>query len=119
MAQKNCIDCGCEIDRTGKWQPGRRCHSCYQVKIDKKRKQLKKMCVEYHGNKCSSCGGVFPIAVYDFHHTDNDRNNRKDKTIGHMTHDCRKWETITEELDRCVMLCANCHRIEHYGDTML
>ena len=114
MATKHCIDCGDLINREGKWKPGRRCHSCYQQKIYRKRENLKQACVDYHGGKCADCGNTFPNPVYDFHHLAEDRNNQKDKTIGHMTHDCRKWETIQEELDKCVMLCANCHRMRHF-----
>ena len=110
MAQKNCIDCNCLIDRTGKWKPGRRCHNCYKKKIYRKRKELKQLCVDYHGDKCLDCGKSFPNPVYDFHHIE----DNKDSCIGHMTHKCQSWETISGELDKCVMLCANCHRIRHF-----
>ena len=67
--------------------------------------------VEYKGNKCCKCGGSFHQAVYDFHHID---GSTKDACIGHMTHNCRPWTVIQEELDKCEMLCANCHRVEHF-----
>ena len=87
---------------------------CYAQSIVLKRKKLKRKCVEWGGNKCNDCGEVFPDCVFDFHHLEEDRNNQKDKTIGHMTHACRPWQVIQEELDKCVMLCANCHRIRHF-----
>ena len=87
---------------------------CYSKRIKQRREELKKKAVEYAGDKCSDCGQTFPQCVYDFHHTEEDRNNKKDKTIGHMTHDCRPWKVIKEEVDKCVLLCANCHRLRHF-----
>ena len=62
---------------------------------------------------CSRCGdSVHPVAM-DFHHINKDRKKRsiRDGTrIG--------WDQLQEELKKCDLVCANCHRIiEHteYG----
>jgi hypothetical protein len=26
------------------------------------------------------------------------------------------WKTIMKEIDKCVALCSNCHRIEHWTE---
>ena len=84
---------------------------CYYQDIKVKRTELKVRAVEYKGRTCSDCGQSFPPAVFDFHHTD----GSKDDNVGTMTHNCRPWKVIKEELDKCVMLCANCHRLRHFA----
>jgi len=51
---------------------------------------------------------VFPDSVYEFHHRD---PNEKDFTIGNCLN--KRWETIKSELDKCDLVCANCHRLGH------
>jgi hypothetical protein len=65
------------------------------------------LAVEYKGGKCHDCGGVFPACVYDFHHLD---SSKKDFMIGRTN---RGWDKLRPELDKCDMLCSNCHRIRH------
>lgn len=75
-----------------------------------KRKQLLKIkAIEYKGGKCSVCGGVFPPCVYDFHHMD-----PKEKEYNPSVSFERKWETAKKELDKCILVCSNCHRIIHH-----
>jgi hypothetical protein len=64
--------------------------------------------VQEFGGKCAHCGGVFPDCVFEFHHKDG-----SDKEYGpsHLFH--LKEQTIRTELAKCIMLCANCHRMEH------
>ena len=75
--------------------------------LDRRHKR-KDMCIEYKGGKCNDCNGVFHRAVYDFHHLD---PTQKDFRVSSIIRNV--WETVTKELDKCVLLCANCHRIRH------
>ena len=60
------------------------------------------------GSKCSDCGIESKYQeIYDFHHLD---PNHKDFMIGKCD---KSFSKIVEELEKCVMLCANCHRIRH------
>lgn len=77
-------------------------------KEHKKRWANKQLSVEYMGGHCKKCGLTFHMDVYEFHHADRDE---KDSTVASLMG--RKFEGIKEELDKCVLLCANCHRIEH------
>ncbi len=80
----------------------------------KKKGRLNKIkAIEYKGGKCEDCGGVFEACCYDFHHTD---PSIKDSNIARLTG--RDFENMKEELDKCVLLCANCHRIRHYNDNI-
>lgn len=73
------------------------------------RKQIKKWAVEYKGGKCERCGYDKCIAALDFHH----RNpNEKDFAISDKNIKLN-WEDIKKELDKCELLCSNCHREEH------
>lgn len=72
------------------------------------RRNNKKLCIEYLGSECSECGGVFHPDVYDFHHKD---TNEKDICVGKLL--TRKFENIKVELDKCILVCSNCHRIIH------
>jgi hypothetical protein len=48
--------------------------------------------------------------ILDFHHTE----NNKEYDVANMTNGRNSWETIMKEVNKCIVLCANCHREEHY-----
>jgi len=73
------------------------------------RSRIKIKSLEYLGNKCIVCGYNKCVAALEFHHKD---PSTKEFQISNTT---KKWETIKIELDKCVLLCANCHRELHFG----
>jgi len=60
---------------------------------------------------CQDCGLVFPPYCMDYDHRD---RNDKISSIGSMTG--RNWtlKRIQAEIDKCDLVCANCHRIRTY-----
>jgi predicted HNH restriction endonuclease len=70
------------------------------------KKRLK--AIEYLGGCCWRCELTFHKDVYDIHHLN---PNTKKYDWGELKR--RKWSTIQEELDKCILLCANCHRLAH------
>lgn len=70
--------------------------------------EMKQRAVEYKGGKCSCCGNQFDNVCYDFHHID---RATKYKDVSCMITEFYSWEDIKNELDKCIILCANCHRI--------
>lgn len=72
----------------------------------------KQKLVELLGNRCSKCGCQFPFVAYDFHHKD---PTTKVFGIAESMLNISMDELLTE-LVKCELLCANCHRIHHYGD---
>ncbi|WP_459887560.1 homing endonuclease associated repeat-containing protein [Halostagnicola bangensis] len=56
---------------------------------------------------CESCSEDDPAAL-DYHHVDEKRS-----TVAELISDNRSMERIRTEIDHCIVLCANCHRIEH------
>ena len=84
------------------------CKSCMSVVTKEKRDLVKKQAVEHLGNKCVDCGlKTEHYEVYDFHHLDPSK-----KEIAFGASRSRSFSSIKSELDKCVLLCANCHRIK-------
>ena len=77
--------------------------------VQKRRKKIKQMAIDYKGGCCEKCGYNKYNEVLEFHHLD---PNKKDFGISHKGH-CNSWEKVKKELDKCIMVCANCHREIH------
>jgi len=71
--------------------------------------------IDLMGGRCNGCLIVVPDSLFEFHHWD-----AHEKKFG-ISRDgmSRPWEAIAEELLKCVMLCANCHREVHAGARVL
>ena len=67
---------------------------------------------ELTGWKCVDCGFVGHHSQMDFHHLDPEQ---KDKNVGHLIWQ-RTWEKLKEEIDKCILLCSNCHRLRHWKE---
>lgn len=77
---------------------------------DAKRAANQALLLDYKNvHPCIKCGEAEPCCI-DFHHLDPDE---KEFGIAGSLH--RKWETILTELEKCIPLCANCHRKVHGG----
>jgi predicted HNH restriction endonuclease len=59
--------------------------------------------------KCIICGESEPVCL-DFHHI-----NSEDKEFTISKHRNRNKEWLLTEINKCVCLCANCHRKVHAG----
>lgn len=84
------------------------CRSCNVSKVDKQRRSMKERAVQYKGGKCKICGYDRCNRALSFHHFD---PNLKDFAIGWIR--TNGWETVKRELDKCVLLCTNCHAEVH------
>jgi hypothetical protein len=72
--------------------------------------QRKIKAVAYKGGACQNCGGVFLPCQYDFHHLD---PSTKDYNPSQAMN--QSEEVMYRELDKCMLVCANCHRLAHYA----
>ncbi len=79
--------------------------------VAKRRKLIRQKLVEYKGGKCVLCGYSKCIDALDLHHKD---PLTKDFGIS-KNGITRSWEKNKAEADKCVLLCANCHREIHAG----
>ena len=59
---------------------------------------------------CKSCG-LEDYRVLEFHHLGDKENN-----ISRMVGVGYSWKTINKEIEKCIALCSNCHRIEHWNE---
>ena len=59
---------------------------------------------------CQHCGESDPV-VLDWHHTD---PTTKEASVSWLLQN-RSRKAILEEIDKCICLCANCHRRAHHG----
>ena len=86
---------------------------------------LKQEAIAYKGGKCERCGLVERevIEVYEFHHklpsTKSFVIARALRSLGSRIASTMSIDSIKPELDKCILLCANCHRFEHYSDKRL
>lgn len=77
--------------------------------VKKFRKQNKKKAVEYKGGKCERCGYNKCISALDFHHL-----NPKKKNFAPSENIGVAWDKLKSEIDKCILICANCHRETHF-----
>lgn len=77
--------------------------------VAKRRKTMRKKVVDYKGGKCILCGYDACINALDLHHRIADQKEFGISAGGFS----RSWERIRKEADKCVLLCANCHREIH------
>ena len=88
-----------------------RCVKCRSAAVQKRRDKTKSILVEYKGSKCEICGYDKCISAMEFHHLD---PNTKDFGIGEKGY-TRSIEKNKNEVDKCILVCANCHREIHEG----
>lgn len=96
-----CCVCGAESGAKGGWGM---CHKHYGKT---RRDVLKEAAVAAFGSSCKKCGGAFHRAVFDFHHI-----GEKEASPSSLFANASA-KAIAKELVKCVLLCANCHRMEH------
>lgn len=102
------------------------CRECYNSKVktwysqnrkrrqeeaNKRNRERKQKVVEYFGSICFRCKQSFPQYVFEFHHLD-----PKKKDVNPSVALARSEKRMWEELNKCIMLCSNCHKIEHWGE---
>lgn len=94
------------------------CYDCIPESVPSKERQqakqraFKHYLVEYKGGKCEICGYNKCEGALEFHH-----KNPQEKDI-----EISKWNfnynldinMFLKEVDKCMLLCANCHREQHY-----
>jgi len=84
----------------------------YLTRVKKRIQRLKKWYKNYKSKlKCSRCPENNP-ACLDFHH----KKGKKEELISRMIY-VKGWgiERMLKEIEKCEVLCSNCHRKLHFG----
>ena len=79
--------------------------------VIKRRKTVKQKLVKYKGGICVLCGYDKCVDALDLHHVD-PKTKEFGISSGGLT---RGWEKVVAEADKCILVCANCHREIHAG----
>lgn len=79
-------------------------NTCRTCLINRHRFKLKAYMIDYKGGLCQLCGYNECHRSLDFHHVD---PAQKVSNLGGKH--CVGWDTLRSELDKCVLLCRNCH----------
>lgn len=109
---RDCLFKGTKNGMYGKtgWNKGILTYNRNEYNRDRKREV-----VALFGNKCKRCGAEnLPIVTYTFHHI-----NPKEKEFEISKILLWRWDKLKKELAKCVMLCANCHKVITFGDERL
>jgi len=122
----NCKYCGKEIS-TSKKYCSRECRIKGQPKLTKAEKKIKDSLrhknlriskkiksVKYKGGRCQICGYNKCLRALKFHHI-----NPKEKDFNISMANNPPWEKIKKELDKCILVCGNCHDEIHSGITKI
>ena len=71
---------------------------------------IKKKAITHKGGSCITCGYNKYYGALEFHHRD-----PKTKEMQWNELKKRSWSFICKELDKCDLLCSNCHKEKHAG----
>lgn len=78
--------------------------------ISNRHRQLRKISIDSLGGKCFKCGYSRCSDALDFHHRD-----PEEKSFGlSEKHFNRSIESLKKEVNKCILLCATCHREYHF-----
>ena len=97
--------------RSNRSDGGGYCKKCSNNVTVERIKNIKIKMILYKGGHCENCGLKLEdshYCIFDFHHTN---PNNKDPNFKRIKF--QKWEIIIKEIDKCELLCSNCHRIKH------
>ena len=114
---RQCEICGQQFDILDRGWTRKFCYECsphedenmtHSQAVTIKRQAIKKMLIAYAGGKCQKCGYDKCSRALEFHHLD---PNEKDFGISKTL--TKNIQALKAEVDKCILLCSNCHAEEH------
>lgn len=80
--------------------------------VMRNQKRKKQHAVDVFGGECCICGYNKCIEALEFHHLDKNEKEEKPSLV------ILRWsfEKAKKELDKCILVCANCHREIHAAE---
>lgn len=84
--------------------------------MNRNRSTLKEWFKDYKSKlSCEICGENRTPCL-DFHHTD---SSTKEKAIAEAVHNNWSLDKLKEEIDKCQVVCRNCHAMIHHAETQV
>jgi predicted HNH restriction endonuclease len=96
--------------RRGRENSSPYCKPCTSDQTIERVRKLKMQMIEYKGGFCTRCGYNKYQGALEFHHLDPKAKDFNPSRLKGYSFD----ERIKKELDKCILVCANCHREIHY-----
>lgn len=114
IATQVCPICGEIFTYQNKGGNRKYCFNCSPITKNPTDKFIafKRNWIKSHGNGCNICGYNKCIDALDFHHIDPRTKKFSISNTGHHGID-----ELKEEAEKCIILCANCHREIHAKDS--
>ena len=104
------IDHYCQNKTCNKQLTGTKTKWCSNTcNITQLRRDLKLQSIDYKGGCCSLCGYSKCVRALHFHHLDPKQKDFAISSCGHT----KTWEKMKIELDKCILVCSNCHAELH------
>lgn len=119
---KICVKCKIEKDSSFFYKKNKNyshsfCKECFNQYCSERWINKKIESIIYKGSECVDCHISYPnepYVIFEFHHLD-----PKTKDLDWSEMRLQKQETIITELDKCVLLCSNCHKKRHHQDNFV
>ena len=86
------------------------CKPCAKKKNRKPKQRFKEECIVYKGGSCIRCGYNKCPAALEFHHREPNEKEFSLRDVNEVT----LTQKIKAELDKCDLVCSNCHKEIHY-----
>jgi uridine phosphorylase len=110
--KKICSDCKKTLSKDNFYKKGLRlqskCKKCHNKYCIKRWTNRKVEAIEYMGTYCLDCNKSYHYSVFEFHHL-----IPYEKDMSWIKMRLTSKDKMKKELDKCVLLCANCHRTRH------
>ena len=84
------------------------CKSCFQLRNKTWRKEQLSLYRKYKSSLCCERCGFSDHRALQFHHPNGDKEWEVANLVRH-----RSFDNVMKEIQKCEVLCANCHMIEH------
>ena len=114
QGDRTCIVCNRPFLYNKDRRNGSTTKKCSSCSVNGRRQVKKQMALVYKGGCCFICKYDRCPRALVFHHI-----NEGDKDFGIGGKHTLSWERIRQELDKCVLLCTNCHAEVHDGVAQL